>query len=54
MTVVELIERLQKESPTAEVFVWDPDEEIAGTIEAVQDIHTPTAGKETFIIARFG
>lgn len=54
MKVRELIALLEFEPQDAEVLVWDPAEEIAGTIRGVQDIHTPTDAKETFIIADFG
>lgn len=54
MTVQELITLLTEQPPQAEVYVWDPIEEVAGMILRVKDIHQPTDGTETYIIAEFG
>lgn len=54
MTVRELQALLEKQPPDAEIYVWDPVEEVAGVVQRVQDIHQPTDGKETYIIAEFG
>lgn len=54
MTVAELITLLETQPPSDEIYVWDPAEEMSGVILRVRDIHEPTDGKETFIIAEFG
>lgn len=55
MTVKELIDKLKAmENQEAEIFVWDPYDEISGEIETVKDIIEPSENKEYYIVATFG
>lgn len=57
MTVNMLITRLLAvENQEAEVFVWDPTEEVSGSIrdQPVGDIHHPTDGTEVYLVTDFG